>query len=125
MPARAALGLDASLSLPWHRPAPCGRKRVTRSVQPLPFPTMRHIRLAMVAAALVALATPPSVGAQGADTAAAAGGPRTAELPLKPERNVKFTTEEGTWMSLDVSPDGRTIVFDLVGDIYTVPIGGG
>jgi dipeptidyl aminopeptidase/acylaminoacyl peptidase len=28
-------------------------------------------------------------------------------------------------MSLDVSPDAKTIVFDLLGDIYTVPIGGG
>ncbi len=34
-------------------------------------------------------------------------------------------TDEGTWMSLDVSPDGREIAFDLLGDIYAVPIGGG
>ena len=36
-----------------------------------------------------------------------------------------FTTDEGTWMNLDVSPDGQTIVFDMVGDIYTLPITGG
>ena len=28
-------------------------------------------------------------------------------------------------MSVDVSPDGQTIAFDLLGDIYTLPIGGG
>jgi imidazolonepropionase-like amidohydrolase/Tol biopolymer transport system component len=46
-------------------------------------------------------------------------------LPLKPDRTIEFTTESGTWLSLDVSPDGKTVVFDLLGDIYTVPIGGG
>jgi len=34
-------------------------------------------------------------------------------------------TDEGTWMSVDVSPDGREVVFDLLGDLYTVPIAGG
>src|SRR5262245_10738616 len=47
------------------------------------------------------------------------------ELLLKPEAKVSFTTDEGTWMSLDVSPDGQMIVFDLLGDIYTVPVTGG
>ncbi len=46
-------------------------------------------------------------------------------LPLKPERTIEFDTDEGTWLSLDVSPDGRTIVFELLGDIYTLPITGG
>lgn len=46
-------------------------------------------------------------------------------LPLKAGGMVKFTTDEGTWMSLDVSPDGQTIIFDLLGDIYTMPIAGG
>ncbi|WP_299313638.1 amidohydrolase family protein [uncultured Aquimarina sp.] len=36
-----------------------------------------------------------------------------------------FSTDEGTWMNLDVSPDGKTIVFDLMGDIYSIPISGG
>jgi imidazolonepropionase-like amidohydrolase/Tol biopolymer transport system component len=36
-----------------------------------------------------------------------------------------FTTSEGTWMNLDVSPDGKTIVFDMLGDIYAIPITGG
>ncbi|WP_035456099.1 amidohydrolase family protein [Algoriphagus terrigena] len=51
--------------------------------------------------------------------------PKFKDLPLNPEREVKFTATEGTWMSVDVSPDGRTIAFDLMGDIYTLPIEGG
>src|SRR3984957_8948219 len=46
-------------------------------------------------------------------------------LPLKSARKIEFTTDEGTWLSLDVSPDGKTIVFELLGDIYTLPIEGG
>lgn len=42
-----------------------------------------------------------------------------------PSRDVTFETSEGTWTSVDISPDGRTLVFDLLGDIYTMPITGG
>lgn len=49
----------------------------------------------------------------------------TKELPLEPTRKVKFTTDKGTWMSVDVSPDGKTIIFDMMGDLYTIPISGG
>lgn len=42
-----------------------------------------------------------------------------------PARDVEFETNEATWISVDVSPDGRTLVFDILGDIYTMPIGGG
>ncbi|UVI40293.1 amidohydrolase family protein [Qipengyuania spongiae] len=40
-------------------------------------------------------------------------------------RQVPIATDEGTWMDVDVSPDGRTLAFSLLGDIYTMPIGGG
>jgi Tol biopolymer transport system component len=39
--------------------------------------------------------------------------------------NVPIDTDTGTWMSLDVSPDGKEIVFDLLGDLYVVPFAGG
>jgi Tol biopolymer transport system component len=48
-----------------------------------------------------------------------------AGLPLQAARTLKFTTEEGTWMSVDISPDGRTLVFDLLGNLYTLPVTGG
>ncbi len=36
-----------------------------------------------------------------------------------------FTTSEGTWLNVDVSPDGQTLIFDLLGDIYSLSINGG
>jgi Tol biopolymer transport system component len=57
-------------------------------------------------------------------------GPRPRQaagqtLPLTPTRHIAFETDEGTWMSVDVSPDGRRIVFDLLGDLYTMDVSGG
>ena len=46
--------------------------------------------------------------------------------PLGPETGqFTLTTDEGTWMSLDVHPDGKRILFDLLGDLYLMPIEGG
>jgi hypothetical protein len=42
-----------------------------------------------------------------------------------PTKTIKFTTDEGTWMDLDVSRDGKQIAFSLLGDIYVLPIEGG
>ncbi len=42
-----------------------------------------------------------------------------------PYADVSFTVNEGTWMNLDISPDGATLVFDLLGDIYSMPVSGG
>jgi len=46
-------------------------------------------------------------------------------LPLTPTRMLSESFTEGSWISLDISPDGGTIVFDLLGDIYTMPFSGG
>jgi imidazolonepropionase-like amidohydrolase/Tol biopolymer transport system component len=85
---------------------------------------MRNISLSLL---LVSGLPAVAVGAQNAPRAdsTTTARDRTNTLPLVTTRTVRFTTAEGTWMSVDVSPDGSTIVFDLLGDIYTVPIAGG
>lgn len=50
---------------------------------------------------------------------------KNKNLPLEPGRSFEFDLNEGSWMALDVSPDGQTIVFDFLGDLYTLPIAGG
>jgi len=49
----------------------------------------------------------------------------TKNLPLEPGRTFTFDLTEGSWISLDVSPDGQHIVFDFLGDLYTMSIKGG
>ena len=72
----------------------------------------------------LAVAMPCAVHAQAArDTAPK--DPMQEGLPLVPDRTMEYTASEGSWISLDVSPDGRTIVFDLLGDLYLMPIEGG
>src|SRR5688572_18202886 len=71
---------------------------------------------------LAALAAPIALSASAQDQKSDS---TKKELPLKTERTVKLSTDEGTWLSLDVSPDGRTIVFEMLGDLYTLRIGGG
>jgi len=38
---------------------------------------------------------------------------------------VAIRTDEATWVDVDVSPDGRMVAFNVLGDIYTMPIEGG
>ncbi|MEZ5174469.1 MAG: hypothetical protein R2850_13430 [Bacteroidia bacterium] len=46
-------------------------------------------------------------------------------VPPGPFKTVNLELTEGTWMNLDVSPDGKSIVFDILGDIYQMPYSGG
>jgi Tol biopolymer transport system component/imidazolonepropionase-like amidohydrolase len=47
------------------------------------------------------------------------------DLPLEATRTFHLQTDEGTWMNLDISPDGKTIAFDMLGDLYLLPVEGG
>lgn len=40
-------------------------------------------------------------------------------------QDANINVNEGTWMNIDVSPDGKEIIFDLLGDIYKMPMAGG
>ncbi|MCE2454232.1 MAG: PD40 domain-containing protein [Gemmatimonadetes bacterium] len=89
-----------------------------------PFPRSRRLSFGSRFVLGVALLAPailaPSLGAQEEEKLDPDRG-----LPLEPARWARFTTNEGTWISLDVAPDGKTVAFDLLGDIYTLPIEGG
>lgn len=74
---------------------------------------------AAFALALASAVSPSVLAGQNED------GAWDVEASLGPSKTLSFTATEGTWMNLDVSPDGRTIVFDLLGDLYSVPIDGG
>jgi imidazolonepropionase-like amidohydrolase/Tol biopolymer transport system component len=66
-----------------------------------------------------------------------AGAQTPAVNPAKPDkwdvnappgmvtRQIPINVSEGSWMNVDVSPDGRWIAFDLLGDIYTMSAAGG
>ena len=74
----------------------------------------------LLAVALPVIAQTPVENDESASAAADSEG-----LPLITTRTLEFTTDEGTWISLDLSPDGSTIVFELLGDLYTLPVAGG
>jgi hypothetical protein len=75
----------------------------------------------------IAMATTAPLAAQtpAQNDSAVKAAAKTNALPLMTPRKLSFTTDEASWISLDVSPDGRTIVFDILGDLYTLPIAGG
>ncbi|GEO05862.1 bifunctional TolB-family protein/amidohydrolase [Adhaeribacter aerolatus] len=73
------------------------------------------------------LALSSSIWAEAQDKKPATPDPKKwqVEAAHGPAKEVSFTTTEGTWMNLDVSPDGKEIIFDILGDIYSLPITGG
>ncbi|MCC6773502.1 MAG: PD40 domain-containing protein [Gemmatimonadaceae bacterium] len=89
---------------------------------PLSFPTPFLIATA------VAFLMPGSFSAQRPAAAGDSSSTRATWDVTKARgttRDIDFTTSEGTWMSVDLSPDGRWVVFDLLGHIYRMPAAGG
>ncbi len=87
---------------------------------------MPHGLRLIIAATLLLLAAAPVTSqtpAQNDSAAKAATGSKS--LPLIPTRTLSLTTTEATWLSLDLKPDGTGLVFELLGDLYTLPMTGG
>ncbi len=99
------------------------------SLCPIPRRALGAVSLAWGPAVFVALASVAAAFVTPASLAAVAQAPGPAEwdvgTPPFPTYEISIDTREGTWMSLDVSPDGKEIVFDFLGDIYVIPIEGG
>ena len=53
------------------------------------------------------------------------GDDDTPALPLETNRVIEFETDSATWLSLDVHPAGEGFVLEILGDLYTLPMGGG
>jgi Tol biopolymer transport system component len=66
-----------------------------------------------------------TLAAQAAEPSSQDSGAWDVEQSLGPTIPLAFETDEGTWMNVDVDPAGGTVVFDLLGDLYTMPIAGG
>ncbi|MGB6744784.1 MAG: hypothetical protein WBE38_14155, partial [Terracidiphilus sp.] len=102
----------------------------------IPLSVYIHWRTAIAAALLASLCASQAVAGQAVAAVDQNGNGAASDndfriheegdtLPLKPTRLLKWDEREGTWVSLDVAPDGKTIVFELLGDLYTMPIAGG
>jgi Tol biopolymer transport system component/imidazolonepropionase-like amidohydrolase len=86
---------------------------------------MKFMRPLSLAAIVFACALVPLLG-QGQEQQEQGEGTRSPEgLILKTAETIEFTTDEITWPSVDVAPDGRTLLFDVLGDLYTLPVEGG
>ena len=82
--------------------------------------------IALVSLTVVAMGIGgPLAGQQPSDSETQETEVKNENLPLPVDRTVPVDLTEGSWISVDVSPDGTTIVFDFLGDLFTIPMAGG
>jgi len=84
-----------------------------------------RLTITILASSLLLIPSTSSAQTVEENDSSARAARRSNTLPLITTRTLDFTTDEGTWISLDLSPDGSTIVFELLGDLYTLPVNGG
>ena len=97
------------------------------SQSPTAPPTAPPTACRLATALALAIATPALALATLPAPIAAQNTPADWDItqPRGETREIAFTATEGTWMSVDISPDGAWIAFDLLGHIYRMPVGGG
>ncbi len=91
---------------------------------------MTWMRLCWLLATILVLSSnplfiPSAHACQDPESPPSENDPWDVNAPPGPSREISIDTDEGTWLSLDLSPDGQVIVFDLLGDLYSLPITGG
>ena len=78
--------------------------------------------LTLVGLALAQFPLPPPDAGAPADGGEA---PWNVSVPVGPGHEVPIDVKAGTWMNVDVHPNGKELVFDLLGDLYALPLAGG
>ncbi|MBV9931043.1 MAG: PD40 domain-containing protein [Alphaproteobacteria bacterium] len=118
----AALAATLAAGAGWAQSPPTQTSKQDQPVQSTQAPENQAIRPEQKV-------TGPLTPAMGSAPAASnRGTPDKWDVNAPPglsTREIRIDTAEGSWMNVDVSPDGRTIAFDLLGDIYTMPMAGG
>jgi Tol biopolymer transport system component/imidazolonepropionase-like amidohydrolase len=79
-------------------------------------------------ACLLLLVLPAAAASTSVNSAAAkpdSANPWNIAEPHGPSKTIAFETDEATWLSVDVHPDGRQVVLSILGDLYLLPINGG
>ncbi|MBU8898427.1 amidohydrolase family protein [Corallococcus sp. M34] len=114
--------LTSAFCLAWLVPGALLAASPPPQEQPPPAPDVKESARAAARATEVDAGVPPL-------EASAKGGPEKdawkVDAPGFPATQATIDVRQGTWMSVDVSPSGDELVFDLLGDLYTLPMAGG
>ena len=87
--------------------------------------TKKHLLSGVALSVLLALPSTNALAEKNSTVEKDAAAKWSVNAPQGKFSTAKIDVRSGTWMNVDLSPDGKTIVFDLLGDIYTMPVSGG
>lgn len=87
--------------------------------------TKKHLLSGVALSVFLALPSTNALAEKNSTVEKDAAAKWSVNAPQGKFSTAKIDVRSGTWMNVDLSPDGKTIVFDLLGDIYTMPVSGG